>query len=85
MYKELSSNFSKKISRNRLQFVFRLAFKFRDGTEERSGDFIVQNRCQSNGYAVFCRPSNDQAEAQHPGPPTPPFTPTKKSCSMQPH
>ena len=55
------------------------------------------NGCQSNGNSVFCRLSNQPInQAQRPGPPTPPFTPTdsqwpstldavKKSCSMQPH
>lgn len=75
---KLSSNFAKQISRNRLQFVFRLACKIRDGTEEwrrLRRLFIVQNRCQSNGNSVFRRPSNHHAEAQRPGQPTPPFTP----------
>ena len=44
-------------------------------TEKSSGDFLFQNRCQSNGNSVFRRPSNHHAEAQRPGPPTPPFTP----------
>ena len=74
---KFSSNFTKQISRNRLQFAFRLACVIRDRTEEwrmLRRLFIVQSHRQSNGNSVFCRPFNHHSEAQRPGQPTPPFT-----------